>query len=147
MPIKRHNALAPLSRDHHRGLILSQLIKKDAPDYKDLPKTTFDKVKYTINFYKSELVKHFKNEEDILYPAVKNKSNEIDELFEDIISEHNKIKQLVVQLESGEKNSDILNELGVLLELHIRKEERLLFEKIQNLLSDEELTQLKKKIS
>ncbi len=147
MPIKRHNALAPLSRDHHQGLILAQLIKKDAPDYKDLPKTTSDKVKYTINFYKSELVKHFKNEEDILYPAVKNKSKEIDGLFEDIISEHNKIKQLVVQLESGENKPDILNELGVLLELHIRKEERSLFEKIQNLLSDEELTQLEEKLS
>ncbi len=147
MPIKRHKGLAPLSRDHHQGLILAQLIKKDAPDYKDLPKTTSDKVKYTINFYKSELVKHFTNEEEVLYPAVKNKSNEIDELFEEIISEHKKIKQLVVQLESGENKSDILNELGVLLELHIRKEERVLFEKIQNLLSDEELTQLEKKLS
>jgi iron-sulfur cluster repair protein YtfE (RIC family) len=147
MPIKRHNGLAPLSRDHHRGLILAQLIKKDAPDYKDLPKTTSDKVKYTIHFYNSELVKHFKNEEDILYPAVKNKSEEIDELFEDIFSEHKKIKQLMALLESGENKSDILNELGVLLELHIRKEERLLFEKIQNLLSEEELTQLEKQLS
>ncbi len=147
MPIKRHKGLAPLSRDHHQGLILAQLIKKDAPDYKDLPKTTSDKVKYTISFYKSELVKHFKNEEDILYPAVKNKSEEIDELFEDIFSEHKKIKQLMAQLESGENKTDILNELGVLLELHIRKEERLLFEKIQNLLSEEELTQLEKQLS
>ncbi|MBT8386178.1 MAG: hemerythrin domain-containing protein [Ignavibacteria bacterium] len=147
MPIKRHKALAPLSRDHHRGLILSQLIKKDAPEYKDLPKTTSEKVEYTISFYKSELVKHFTNEEEILYHAVKNKSNEIDVLFEEIISEHKKIQQLVVQLESGENKSDILNKLGVLLELHIRKEERSLFEKIQNLLSEEELMQLEKKLS
>jgi iron-sulfur cluster repair protein YtfE (RIC family) len=147
MPIKRQKALAPLSRDHHQGLILAQLIKKNAPEYKDLPKTTSGKVEYTISFYKNELVKHFFNEEEILYPAVKNKSNEIDVLFEEIISEHKKIKQLVVQLEFSENKSDILNELGVLLELHIRKEERLLFEKIQNLLSEEELTQLEKKLS
>ena len=147
MPIKRHKALAPLSREHHHGLILAQLIKKDAPDYKDLPKTISDKVEYTIDIYKNELVKHFTNEEEILYPAVKNKSNEIDELFEEIISEHKKIKQLVVQLEFSENKSDILNELGILLETHIRKEERLLFEKIQNLLSDEELIQLEKKLS
>ena len=147
MPIKRHNALAPLSRDHHHGLILAQLIKKGAPEYKDLPKTTSEKVKYTINFYKSELEKHFKNEEEVLYPGVKNKSDEIDELFEEIISEHKKIKQLVLQLESSENKDDILNELGVLLELHIRKEERVLFEKIQNLLSDEELKQLEIKLS
>ena len=147
MPIKRHKALAPLSRNHHQGLILAQLIKKDAPDYKDLPKTISDKVEYTIDIYKNELVKHFTNEEEILYPAVKNKSNEIDELFEEIISEHKKIKQLVVQLEFSENKSDILNELGVLLESHIRKEERVLFEKIQNLLSEEELTQLEIKLS
>jgi iron-sulfur cluster repair protein YtfE (RIC family) len=147
LPIKRHKGLAPLSRDHHKGLILTQLIKKDAAEYKDLPKTISDKVEYTISFYKNELVGHFKNEEDILYPAVKNKSDEIDELFAEIISEHKKIKQLVVQLESSENKDDILNELGVLLELHIRKEERVLFEKIQNLLSDEELTQLEKQLS
>ncbi len=147
MPIKRHKCLAPLSRDHHRGLILAQLIKKDAPDYKDLPKTNSDKVEYTISFYKNELVKHFTKEEEILYPGVKNKSDEIDELFEEIISEHKKIKQLVLQLESSENKDDILNELGVLLELHIRKEERVLFEKIQNLLSDEELKQLEIKLS
>ena len=53
----------------------------------------------------------------------------------------------MVQLESFENKDDILNELGVLLESHIRKEERVLFEKIQNLLSDEELKQLEIKLS
>jgi iron-sulfur cluster repair protein YtfE (RIC family) len=147
MPIKRHKGLAPLSGDHHKGLILAQLIKKGAPEFRDLPKTTSEKVEYTISFYKNELVKHFTNEEEVLYPAVKNKSNEIDELFEEIISEHKKIKQLVDQLETNKNKTDILNELGVLLELHIRKEERLLFEKIQNLLSDDELMQLENKLS
>ena len=56
----------------------------------------------------------------------------------EIISEHKKIKQLVVQLESGENKSDILNELGVLLELHIRKEERILFVEIEKLLTEDE---------
>lgn len=147
MPIKRDKSLVTLSHDHHYGLLLAQLIKKGAPDYKDLPKTISDKVEYTKSFYKNELVKHFTNEEEILYPAVKNKSDEIDELFEEIISEHKRIKQLVVQLESSENKDDILNELGVLLELHIRKEERILFEKIQSLLSDNELKQLGKKLS
>ena len=147
MPIKRHKGLTPLSRDHHQGLILAQLIRKDAPQYKDLPKTISDKVKYTLSFYKDELVKHFKNEEDILYPAVKNNNNEIDSLFEEIISEHKKIKQLVVQLESVENKSDILNELGIMLESHIRKEERVLFDKIQNILTDKELMQLEEKLS
>ncbi|NNG27425.1 MAG: hemerythrin domain-containing protein [Ignavibacteriaceae bacterium] len=147
MPIKRHKGLAPLSRDHHRGLILAQLIKKDAPEYKDLPKTTSDKIIYTTNFYKNELVKHFTYEEEILYPSVKNKSTEIDELFEEIISEHKKIKQLIVRLDTGENKTDILNDLGVLLESHIRKEERVLFEKIQNLLTDKELMQLEDQLS
>jgi iron-sulfur cluster repair protein YtfE (RIC family) len=147
MPVKRHKGLAPLSRDHHQGLILAQLIKKDAPEYKNLPKTVFDKVKYTIRFYNSGLIKHFKKEEKILFPAVNDKSSEIDVLFDEIISEHKKIKELVTQLEFGKNKMDILDELGMLLESHIRKEERVLFEKIQNLLNDEELIQLEEKLS
>ena len=37
--MKRHEALAPLSREHHGTLILAQLLKKGAPVYKGLPDT------------------------------------------------------------------------------------------------------------
>jgi len=34
--MKRHEALAPFSREHHGALILAQVMKKGAPAYKGI---------------------------------------------------------------------------------------------------------------
>jgi len=136
--IKRHKALHSLSHDHHHGLILAQLIKKGSPLYKNLPDTTEGKKEYSIRFYNDELIRHFEVEEKVLYPLVNNRAREIDSLFEEIIAEHQQIKKLITKLESNDDVEDTMDELGYLLESHIRKEERKLFPLIQNLLSDEE---------
>ena len=82
--MKRHKSLYPLSHDHHQGLILAQLIKKNAPKYKNLPDTIDGKTEYTINFYNVELVKHFRHEEEILFAAAKGKNENIDSLITEI---------------------------------------------------------------
>ena len=61
--MKRHKALIPLSHDHHHGLLLPQLIKKNAPDYKGLPKDLEGKINYTLETYNSSLKNHFDDEE------------------------------------------------------------------------------------
>ncbi len=146
VPIKRHKALHILSHDHHHGLILAQLIKKGSPQYKNLPFTTEGKRDYAVQFYNTELIRHFKEEEKVLYPLVKSRDKEIDSLFEEIITEHRKIKKLITRLESDEDVDDTMDELGYLLESHIRKEERELFTAIQKILTEEELIQLEKKL-
>ena len=145
--IKRNKALHILSHDHHHGLILAQLIKKGSPQYKNLPNTTEGKKDYSIKFYYDELVKHFEDEEKILFPVVNGKDDEIDNLVEEIITEHKKIKQLINRLESDEDVENNLNELGSILESHIRKEERDLFMKIQAILTKEELTTVEKQLT
>jgi len=144
--MERHKALHSLSHDHHHGLILSQLIKKDSSLYKNLPETTEEKKDYSIRFYNDELIRHFEVEEKVLYPLVNNRAREIDSLFEEIIAEHQQIKKLITKLESNDDVEDTMDELGYLLESHIRKEERKLFPLIQNLLSDEELIHLENKL-
>ncbi len=146
VPIKRHKALHILSHDHHHGLILAQLIKKGSPQYKNLPFTTEGKRDYAVQFYNTELIRHFEEEEKVLYPLVKSRDKEIDSLFEEIITEHRKIKKLITRLESDEDVDDTMDELGYLLESHIRKEERELFTAIQKILTEEELIQLEKKL-
>ncbi len=146
-PIKRHKALHILSHDHHHGLILAQLIKKDSPRYKNLPDTTEGKKKYLIRFYNDDLIKHFEDEEKILFPVVNGKDDEIDNLIEEIITEHRKIEQLINRIESDEDVENTLDELGNLLESHIRKEERNLFMKIQSVLTEEELTAVEKQFT
>ncbi|MCH7721722.1 MAG: hemerythrin domain-containing protein [Bacteroidetes bacterium] len=144
--MERHKALHSLSHDHHHGLILAQLIKKGSPQYKNLPNTTEGKKDYSIRFYNYKLIKHFEDEEKILFPVVNGKNDEIDNLIEEIIIEHKKIKLLINQLESDEDVESTLDELGRILESHIRKEERDLFMKIQAILTKDELTTLEKQL-
>jgi len=145
--MKRHPALHTLSHDHHQGLILAQQLKKGAPQYKGMPSTLEDKKEYTLSFYKTELVKHFQDEEEILFPAVKNKNAEVDKLIAEIISEHRKMESLVNELEKTEHLENVLDDFGWLLEKHIRKEERELFVEIEKVLSDEELKIISDRIS
>ena len=145
--MKRHPSLYTLSHDHHQGLILAQQLKKGAPQYKGMPSTLADKKDYTISFYKTELVKHFQDEEEILFPAVKNKNNELDIKISEIISEHRKMDSIVKGLEKTQMLENVLDEFGQLLEKHIRKEERELFVEIEKVLSEEELQVISEEIS
>ena len=146
--MKRHASLVPLSHDHYQGLILAQVIKKGGwykPD-KGLPTQLEDKVRSTLNFYERGLSKHFKLEEEILIPAVQGVDREIDTWIAEIVREHCQIKVLINLLRE-ETNLEVqLDELGRLLEVHIRKEERQLFQKIQAVISEEVLLAVKAKI-
>lgn len=135
--MKRHPSLIALSHDHHNGLMLAQLIKKGAPEYKGLPTDIIGKVKYAKEAWSKELKLHFKNEEEILFPFVKGKDNELDVLIEEILEEHKQIKGLVKSLDTSKNKKEVLNDLGFLLEQHIRKEERQVFQKIQQFFGDE----------
>ena len=129
--MKRHKSIIPLSQDHHHGLMLAQLIKKGAPEYKGLPTDLIGKVNHVKESWEKELKLHFKNEEKILFPFVKGKNEEIDKLIEEVLEEHKIIKSLVKKLDIASDAESILDQLGNTLEQHIRKEERNLFVKIQ----------------
>jgi iron-sulfur cluster repair protein YtfE (RIC family) len=146
MPIKRHKALQPLSRDHHNGLILAQTLKKGAPHYKGMPTTIEGKKEYTVLFYSSDLIKHFNDEEQILFPLVKGRSNTVDNQINEIIDEHRKMENLISEIQNIDDFEKILNEFGTLLEKHIRKEERELFNEIEKLLSGNELSEIETKL-
>jgi iron-sulfur cluster repair protein YtfE (RIC family) len=142
--MKRFNNLIPLSHDHHHGLILANLIKRNAPPYKGLPNDTSGKATYAKQFFADELVRHFKEEEEILYPLVKGRNNNIDKIFLEIFDEHKQIKNLVEQLDTNPDTENILDKLGNLLDAHIRKEERNLFVLIQEEFKDSELELMSK---
>jgi hemerythrin-like domain-containing protein len=145
--MKRHPALYTLSHDHHQGLILAQQLKKGAPQYKGMPSTLEEKKEYTIQFYNSDLKEHFAEEEEILLPAVKSKNAVVDKLIAEVISEHRKMEKLFRDLEKTDQLENLLDELGWLLEKHIRKEERELFTEIEIVLSEDELKTISDKIN
>lgn len=142
--MKRHKSLQSLSQEHHHGLMLAQLIKSGSPEYKGLPNTVEGKVQHTIKFFEENLVPHFNKEEKILFTISKNKNAEIDRLINELIFQHKAIYLLVNKLRKSSEPKIELNELGMLLESHIRKEERELFQDIQNVLTESEMEKLEK---
>ncbi|KUG26728.1 hypothetical protein ASZ90_003426 [hydrocarbon metagenome] len=140
--MKRHEILIPLSHQHHSLLILSQLIKKDSPPYKNLPTELHDKRVYTLNKFRDEIVPHFEAEELILIPFILGKNKRIDFLSEEIVGEHKKISELMELIRKEVDLEENLDKLGNLLSIHIRKEERELFQLVQEVFSEEQLTKL-----
>ncbi|MFO7523814.1 MAG: hemerythrin domain-containing protein [Ignavibacteriaceae bacterium] len=145
--MKRHNVLILLSHDHHHGLLLAQLLKKSAPAYKGLPSDTLGKINYAIEKFNSELTIHFKDEEKILFPILKGKDLEVDKLIGELIEEHKKLREKIISLKDIPDPEDTMDEIGYLLESHIRKEERNLFQKAQQVLVEEELSDIELSIN
>lgn len=139
--MKRIEAIAPLSRDHHSSLILAQLLKNGAPIYKDLPTTINDKKEYALNHYNTHIKYHFIAEEKML-EVVKNNSSAINMLCEEVIQEHNQLHTLFYELEYAVDIEKTMNEIATLLEAHIRKEERILFPILQEKCTADELNKI-----
>jgi hemerythrin-like domain-containing protein len=57
-------------------------------------------------------------------------------MIDEIVEEHDKISELISKISEGNKEQN-LDDLGFLLEAHIRNEERVVFTKIEELLGDE----------
>lgn len=144
--MKRHKALLSLSQEHHHGLLLAQLIKAGSTEYKGLPRTTADKKLYTINFFEENLILHFRKEEEVLFPLIKKKNPIIENLVDQLIRQHKEIFLLIDKLKLSSQPENELDELGKLLEGHIRKEERELFQLIQEALTEIELEKLENEL-
>ena len=145
--MKRHQSLINLSKDHYHGLVLAQMIKKGAPQYKGMPGTLKGKLEYTLTFWSKDLTRHFEEEEKILLPFIINKNDHLDSLCNKMLQDHKEIKEIIEKLNLDNNTESLLNDLGFLLERHIRMEEREMFETIQNTFSDEELTELSRKFT
>lgn len=142
----RSKSLIPLSHDHHHGLKLAQMLRKNAPELNSIPQSLQEKAEQAREFYRTDLVVHFAAEENVLYPMVKGKDMKVDALFFQVLEEHRMIKEQVEALRDTEPDlEDKLDILGKLLDSHIRKEERELFPRIQEVFSEEELNELEGK--
>lgn len=145
--MKRHSSLIPLSHDHQQGLFLSQVIKRGRKTQpQGIPKDLTQKLQFTKGYFDRILFPHFTLEEEVLIPAVRGIRDDIDKLIEEITAEHEQMKNHVNDLLKADDPEEKLDELGYLLESHIRKEERELFEKIQEVLSEESLLDLGQKL-
>ncbi len=119
-PIKRNPVLQPLSRDHHQGLLFCWKIRSGVKRGIDVSRMKA----HARWFWNSHLVSHFAEEEAVVFPILGNEN----ELVQQAIAEHAKLKNL---FSHEEMDYEFLNYLQVALEKHIRFEERILFNQIQ----------------
>jgi hemerythrin-like domain-containing protein len=107
-------------------LILAQLLKRGAPVYKGLPVNNTGKTKYAQQQFDQIIKKHFEQEEAILEIA-KYCHEDIRRLAGEITEEHMELTALFLSLDTSIDTEDTMDQLGRMLEGHIRKEERELF--------------------
>ncbi|WP_185286663.1 hemerythrin domain-containing protein [Chryseobacterium indologenes] len=134
--MKRNENIVLLSRDHHFGLLCSWKIRQGIRN-----KVKPDRIKnYIVYFWKNHLEEHFREEEQILFPYLK------DEYSSRIQSEHTQLKVLVSQIESLE-DLNLFSDFADLLDQHIRFEERHWFPHLEEKLSHETLSRIGKELS
>jgi len=126
--MKRHPSLVPLSDDHHTALVLARRLRKASPAMEASEIATLSsEVRAT---FRAELEPHFAIEEKWLFPAIE--ANGAAPLAERAAEHHVRLRRLVYE----EWTSETAGRIGELLKQHVRFEERSLFPKAEEILSD-----------
>lgn len=133
-PIKRHESLRPLSREHHHGLLLCWKIRQGLKDGVEP-----QRMKNYIDWFKGQyLYPHFKAEEEFVFPVLGAENG----LVKKALAEHRRLKRLFNQ------DFDVLKALSLIeeeLDGHIRFEERVLFNEVQQAASPDQFLEIEKK--
>ncbi|HAA15020.1 MAG TPA: hypothetical protein DCE41_26330 [Cytophagales bacterium] len=143
--MKRHPSLIPTSREHHQMLMVAQLLKRDAPAYKGLPTDPEGKVAYAKRLWRDLIEDHLTLEENVLFPFAE-EFEELQVLVQELKTEHQALRKQWQGVERYPQNLEVSDTFGRMLETHIRKEERVFFEQLQAVSSEEALAQLAKKM-
>ncbi|HEY6503538.1 MAG TPA: hemerythrin domain-containing protein [Chitinophagaceae bacterium] len=133
-PIKRSEQLAPLSRDHHEGLLLAWKIRQGLKNGTH----TAEIASYVHWFWNNHLQLHFSQEEHLLLPHLP----ESDEMAKQLKAEHDEIRELVAAV----LDASSLTLLADKMTDHIRFEERKLFPHIEKELSQNQLNSIHKQL-
>jgi hemerythrin-like domain-containing protein len=125
----RHLSLIPLSQDHHHGLALALRCRKQAlGQLKPMGAAGLrERATEFLQFYRNNLVAHFRAEEEVLFPLLRTSLPGNDAMLDELISQHEQLRQAAAQLAAGSGLAKSIFDLGDLLERHIRREERELF--------------------
>jgi len=137
-PINRHAALVPLSRDHYVGLVHAQRLKKAASkDRVARHKALAD----FLEVWRTEMEPHFRDEERLLPPLIVSDEDR-GRLFDEHAAIERAAKEAVIKRRAVDPDAEFVERLGRDLEQHIRWEERVLFNQVQDSASERQLEDL-----
>jgi hemerythrin-like domain-containing protein len=134
----RDQSLIPLSHQHQRALALCVRIDRAQP----IPDTDLPAWQTEIEqHFEQEIRIHFAAEENVIFPAAR-QFQDLAPLVKELIAEHASLCELFCEAEARSMSAESLPAFAQLLSAHIRKEERRLFERMQQLMNPAELAAL-----
>jgi hemerythrin-like domain-containing protein len=131
----RDRNLVPLSRQHQHALALCVRIDRASP-IADADLSSWQTE--IAQIFQSEISFHFAAEEHVLFPAA-HKFAELIPLVDELTADHAALREIFAQAEARTLPATGLSAFGQRMSAHIRKEERQLFERMQELMNPEEL--------
>lgn len=139
--MQRDKNLYPLSHQHHNGLMAVLLLKKGLKRKADAAVMGA----FILSIWDAELRNHFIKEEVYLHPHEIH-IVELMDLYEQMITEHHQVRKIIDAIRSGLATHKLVNKFHVLLEKHIRFEERQMFPFIEEHIQQEQLLALGKQL-
>lgn len=138
----RDKSLIPLSHQHQHALSLCVRIDRAHPiPAADLPVWQAE----IEGHFAEEITSHFSAEEQEIFPAAR-QFPELVPLIEELIADHALLRKWFTQAQQRRMASEDLRAFGQELSAHIRREERQLFERLQQLMTKKELAILGAKL-
>jgi hemerythrin-like domain-containing protein len=143
--MQRDPALISLSHQHQHALALCVRIARSLPppgEQQGFSTAGLDNFQAEIDhLFESEIRYHLQAEEQLLFPAA-NAILAIRPLVQELTQEHVRLRKFSARAAARELKEPELLEFSGLLASHVRKEERQLFETMQNALSQNALRDL-----
>ena len=134
----RDKNLIPLSRQHQHALALCVRIERASPiDESKLDQWQSEMAQQ----FEAEIKIHFAAEEQIVFPAAQS-IVDLNPLVDQLLDEHRLLRSFFQKAEQKEMRPEEVSEFARRLSEHVRKEERQLFERLQESLTSEELDRI-----
>jgi hemerythrin-like domain-containing protein len=138
----RDKSLIPLSHQHQRALALCVRIDRAQP----IPDRDLDAWQAEIDqHFRQEIAVHFSTEEQVLFPTARH-FGELISLVDELVADHALLRESFSRAEARSMTSESLPAFAQQFSAHIRKEERQLFERMQQLMDTEKLAILGTKL-
>ena len=149
--MKRHSSLIPLSHDHHDTLVVAQGLIRGRPTAprSDWPTDRRAQADRLAAFYESTLRPHFAAEEAEVFPLAERLLPDHGDLVKALRKDHDDLRAEILAL-PARSDADLavrLPAIGARLEAHVRSEERVLFEAVQQAASAAEMERLGAKLA
>ena len=134
----RDENLVPLSRQHQHALALCVRIDRaPAIDNGNLAQWQEEIARQ----FEAEIKIHFAAEEQIVFPTAR-KIGDLNLLVDELLAEHALLRALFERAERAQMEPEEVKDFARRLSEHVRKEERQLFERLQEFLPAEEMDRM-----